>query len=325
MTVSIDGPVALPLPSSHRQLTATLWRCAAGPQDRPRSECHARHSLSYVLRGSFGCRCRGRHRELARGALFVGHAGDEYQCTHEHHAGGDECLSFSFDAELVEQIGGDPRAWSCVAMPAHPSQVALGELARATAAGRTTLALDEIGMALASRFVALQAGTTAPLREPGARERRRAMRAADWIDAHSAEAVDLDAAAAQIGSSRFHFLRLFARVVGVTPHQYLIGCRLRHAARLLAEDTRPVTQVALDCGFGDLSNFVRSFGRATGHSPLAFRRLAQGHDQRKIFQAGDAELADHEGSLHSGAMSCSITSESRLPISKPARPSTPLH
>lgn len=325
MTVSTIGPTALPLPSSHRQLSATLWRCAAGPQDRPRSECHARHSLSYVLRGSFGCRCRGRHHEMARGALFVGHAGDEYQCTHEHHAGGDECLSFAFDADLVAQIGGDARTWSCVAMPAHPSLMALGELARATTQGRTQLALDELGMALASRFVALHSGTAVVPREPSARERRRAMQAAAWIDAHSADVVDLDAAAAHIGSSRFHFLRLFARVVGVTPHQYLIRCRLRRAAQLLAEDTRPVTQVALDCGFGDLSNFVRTFGRATGQSPRAFRHLAQGRPVRKILQAGDAPSADDDGSNHPGALSCSITSESRSPISKPARPSTPLH
>jgi AraC family transcriptional regulator len=287
MQVSSNVPVAQPLPCGHRQLT-TLWRCGAGPQDPLRTEWHAQHSLSYVLRGSFGCRCRGQHRELARGALFVGHAGDEYLCTHEHHGGGDACLSFAFDAELVEQIGGDARAWQCVAMPPHPALVALGELARATAAGRTQLALDEIGIGLASRLIALQAGSTSPVRKPSARERRRAMLAAEWIDAHSATAVDLDAAAAQAGCSRCHFLRLFTRVVGVTPHQYLIRCRLRRAARMLAEDSLPVTQVALDCGFGDLSNFVRSFGRAAGHSPAAFRRLAQGRELRKILQAGAA-------------------------------------
>jgi AraC family transcriptional regulator len=325
MTVSSTEPTAIALPSSHRQLTATLWRCGAGPQDRPRTEWHAQHSLSYVLRGSFGCRCRGRHRELARGALFVGHAGDEYLCTHEHHAGGDECLSFAFDAELVDQIGGDARAWCCVVMPPHPALIALGELARATAAGHSSLALDELGMALGSRLVALHSGTTAPTRQPSERERRRAMQAAEWIDAHSTGAVDLDSAAAQIGSSRYHFLRLFARVVGITPHQYLLRCRLRRAARLLAEDTRPVTQVALDCGFADLSNFVRSFGRASGHSPLAFRGLAQGRQVRKIFQADDAATAEDEGSIHPGATPCSITSESRWPISRPARLSTLPH
>src|SRR3546814_19992102 len=40
--------------------------------------------------------------------------------------------------------------------------------------------------------------------------------------------------------SAFHFLRLFVRVLGVTPHQYLLRARLRRAARLLLEDTRPI-------------------------------------------------------------------------------------
>jgi AraC family transcriptional regulator len=68
----------------------------------------------------------------------------------------------------------------------------------------------------------------------------------------------------------------------VTPHQYLIRSRLRHAARLLAHDTRPVTDVALDVGFADLSNFVRTFHRAAGVSPRRFRQAAKG--DRKIFQ-----------------------------------------
>jgi AraC-like DNA-binding protein len=325
MPVSPNLPQAQPLPSGHRQLTATLWRCAAGPQDPPRDESHACHSLSYVVRGSFGCCCRGRRVELTRGALFVGRVGDEYRCTHEHQAGGDECLSFAFDAALVDEIGGDARAWSCVAMPALPGLAALGEVALATAAGRTALALDEVGLWLAQRFIALHDTAAAPRREPTLHERRRALRAAEWIDAHRTGPVDLDLAAAQAGCSRFHFQRLFARVLGVSPHQYLIRCRLRHAARLLAEQTLPVTEVALDCGFGDLSNFVRCFGRATGRSPLAFRQWAQGGQQRKILQARRRPGAEDRGSFIEGVVPCSITSESRSPISPPARPSTPPH
>ncbi len=48
--------------------------------------------------------------------------------------------------------------------------------------------------------------------------------------------------------------------------------RLRRAARCLAEGDAPITDVAFDCGFADLSNFVRSFRRAAGVSPRAFRR-----------------------------------------------------
>jgi AraC-like DNA-binding protein len=103
-----------------------------------------------------------------------------------------------------------------------------------------------------------------------------------WIDAHSHRPIDLEDAAAQADISPFHFLRLFSSVLGVTPHQYLVRSRLRHAARLLADDERPITDVAYDVGFGDLSNFVRTFHRAAGVSPRRFREASRG--MRKIFQ-----------------------------------------
>jgi AraC-like DNA-binding protein len=115
-----------------------------------------------------------------------------------------------------------------------------------------------------------------------AQDRRRAVEAALWIDAHSHRAIDLEAAADQAGVSPFHFLRLFSAVLGVTPHQYLVRSRLRHAARLLADEDRPITDIAYDIGFNDLSNFVRTFHRAAGVSPLRFRKASRG--DRKIFQ-----------------------------------------
>jgi len=106
--------------------------------------------------------------------------------------------------------------------------------------------------------------------------------AAQWIDARSHEPIDLESAARQVELSSFHFLRLFAAVLGVTPHQYVVRCRLRRAARLLAADRRSITDVAFDVGFGDVSNFVRTFQRAAGVSPSSFRRSAQ--TNRKKFQ-----------------------------------------
>jgi AraC family transcriptional regulator len=80
--------------------------------------------------------------------------------------------------------------------------------------------------------------------------------------------------------SPFHFLRLFTNVLGVSPHQYLVRSRLRRAARLLVGREKTVTEVALDVGFADLSNFVRTFRRAAGVSPGAFRQMARGHRRR---------------------------------------------
>jgi AraC-like DNA-binding protein len=61
-----------------------------------------------------------------------------------------------------------------------------------------------------------------------------------------------------------------------------VRARLRRGARLLLAAAMPVTEVAYAAGFGDLSNFVRSFRRAAGVSPLRFRRAARA--DRKICQ-----------------------------------------
>jgi AraC-like DNA-binding protein len=82
--------------------------------------------------------------------------------------------------------------------------------------------------------------------------------------------------------SRYHFLRQFAAVFGITPHQYLIRSRLRRAARLLVEDDRPITDIALDAGFADLSNFTRTFAQAAGMPPSRFRSAS--HGNRNLFE-----------------------------------------
>jgi AraC-like DNA-binding protein len=64
--------------------------------------------------------------------------------------------------------------------------------------------------------------------------------------------------------------RPFIEVMGVTSHQYLIRMRARRAAWLLAVSDMAMTSIAFEAGFGDLSNFVRTFGRAAVASPAAF-------------------------------------------------------
>jgi AraC-like DNA-binding protein len=257
------------------------FRCSAGPRDTPFAEQHHGHSISFVRKGSFGCHSRGRFFELVAGSVLVGHPGDEYTCTHDHVCG-DECLSFFLMPELAEAIGDRSEVWRIGAAPPLPELMVLGELAQAAADGRSDIGLDEVGALFASRFVDVVSGRPQKPVAAANRDRRRAVETALWIEAHSHEGIDLEHAAAQAGISPFHFLRLFSSILGVTPHQYLVRSRLRHAARLLADDERAVTDVAYDVGFGDLSNFVRTFHRATGVSPRKFREASRG--MRKIFQ-----------------------------------------
>lgn len=277
-------PIATPLVCG--DLSVIDYRCDAGPTDRPYPEQHQAFSLSYVRAGSFGCRTQGKRHELIAGSVMVGYPGDEFVCTHDHHLCGDECLSFQFSAELVESVHrsrADPRKfWRIGALPPHPRLMIIGELAQSAARGHVDLGLDEIGLVFAMRYQELLTGRRPRLAKPGLADRRRAVESALWLDARASEDVSLQSAARQVQLSPFYFLRLFSTVLGVTPHQYLVRARLRRAARLLIETRQSVTNIALEAGFADLSNFVRTFHRAAGASPGHFRRAARG--DRKIFQ-----------------------------------------
>lgn len=262
-------------------LSAADYRCTAGPADTPFVEVHAGFCVAYVRKGSFGYRTRGKAFELVAGSLLIGHPEDEFLCTHDHVCG-DECLSFHLSPSLVDAIGDRKELWQTGGVPPVAELVVLGELAQAAAEGRSDLGLDELGTLLAARLAALVSGRGHGDAAAGSRDRRRAVEAALWLDAHCHEPIDLGDAAREAGLSPFHFLRLFARVLGVTPHQYLIRSRLRRAAALLADDTRSIMDVAFEVGFGDLSNFVRTFRRAAGVSPRGFRKAAKGN--RKILQ-----------------------------------------
>jgi AraC-like DNA-binding protein len=264
-----------------RSISVSDFRCSAGPGDTPFAEQFGCHSVSYVRKGSFGCQTRGRTFELVAGSVLVGHPGDEYICTHDHVCG-DECLSFFLDPELVEAIGDRTEVWRVGVAPPLPELMVLGELAQTVASGRSDIGLDEIGQLFASRFVEVVSGRSRAPAPAKARDRRRAVETALWIDANSHREINLEDAAAEAGISPFHFLRLFSGVLGVTPHQYLVRSRLRHAARLLTDHDIPITDIAYDVGFGDLSNFVRTFHRAAGVSPRRFREASRG--KRKILQ-----------------------------------------
>src|SRR5262249_3487901 len=96
--------------------------------------------------------------------------------------------------------------------------------------GRPTAAVDEQALLFAARYIDHARGTERRPCGAPPRDRRRAIDVADWFDHHLHEAIDLQSAADLAGVSPFHFLRLFSSVVGVTPHQYLLRARLRHAA-----------------------------------------------------------------------------------------------
>lgn len=66
--------------------------------------------------------------------------------------------------------------------------------------------------------------------------------------------------------------RTFKTVLNMSPIQFVQKMRLEHAIRLLANHQLTVTQISLNCGYGDHSAFSRQFKQFTGMSPIKFRQ-----------------------------------------------------
>jgi AraC family transcriptional regulator len=93
-----------------------------------------------------------------------------------------------------------------------------------------------------------------------------------YIDAHLAEEIAVDDLAREAAISPAHFSRLFKQVIGETPHQFVLSARVERAKRLLADAARPLSDVALACGFSDQAHFTRVFKQRAGVTPGDFRR-----------------------------------------------------
>ena len=107
------------------------------------------------------------------------------------------------------------------------------------------------------------------------RDRRRIGEVLRYIELHAADELDLDTLAGVAIMSKYHFLRSFRHVVGMTPYRFLLDLRLRRTAVRLATSAAPVSAVAFESGFGDLSTFNARFRRTFGMSPTAFRCRVQ--------------------------------------------------
>ena len=100
---------------------------------------------------------------------------------------------------------------------------------------------------------------------------RALRRVREYIEAHLEQNISVQALAATAGLSMFHFAREFKRSEGVTPHDYLVQCRVRRAQELLAGTDLPLSEIALASGFSDQSHCARRFREHVGITPSSYR------------------------------------------------------
>jgi AraC-like DNA-binding protein len=103
---------------------------------------------------------------------------------------------------------------------------------------------------------------------------RRLVQAKLFIDTRYADHLNLNNIAGEAYFSKFHFIRLFKKIYGRTPHQYLIVVRMEKAMELLKNGI-PVSEVCYTVGFESLSSFSGLFKRVVGIKPSDYLRQQQ--------------------------------------------------
>ena len=163
----------------------------------------------------------------------------------------------AFEAELIERFSG--RDW------------ALFDLARGLAAecadgfpngplfwnGMASTFIESLLVRHTSKFKGLPRGRL---------DKQVLSRLRDYIVAHLDEHIEASALAEIDGRSPFHFTRVFARSVGMTPYRYVVHLRLQRALEMMRDGRHGLADIAAATGFADQSHLSRWVRRVHGVS-----------------------------------------------------------
>lgn len=92
-----------------------------------------------------------------------------------------------------------------------------------------------------------------------------------YIHEHYGDKIFLRELAGLLNLNEQYFCRFFKKAVGQTPVAYINQYRIRQAISLLEDTNLPVTDICLECGFNNISNFLREFRKQTGCTPIQYR------------------------------------------------------
>jgi AraC family transcriptional regulator len=149
----------------------------------------------------------------------------------------------------------------------------LSEVTAETAASR--MFVETASLTLAARLVQkyCDSGTCAALeKSTHGLDSVRLRRVLNFIKANIKNDITLEDLAGIASYSTFHFARKFTVTMGIAPHRYISQIRLEIAMAELAAGKLPLAEIALNAHFSSQASFTRAFHRATGMTPMEFRR-----------------------------------------------------
>lgn len=246
-------------------------RCAADPAAPMKDWVYETPALGFVLSGWFDYISEGRAAFAVPGAIVLGNTGEHFNVRHHDRNGNKRLVVLMKQPvldEIANEIGLDAPRFRTISFAPGPEATRMFSWMRIISEGGDTAEEYEYMLAHA----ALAAPVWRPRRmRVSAQDHKRAFSAARHIETHFHERCSLATLADLTNSSRYQLIRAFSAIMGQSPNQYLINTRIRAAAELLRDCKAPITQIALDVGFNDISHFYTCFKAAFGATPRQWR------------------------------------------------------
>lgn len=235
---------------------------------------HDTYAIGITLSGVQTFRYRGSLRFSMPGQVIVLHP-DE---VHDGAAGTDDGLVYRMlylPPELIGEAGGDnsrPLPFVTHPVVSDPQlRHSLAELLDDLAQEPQDLLLDD---ALPRIVAGLQRHSAVTVRSPGALACQAVLRAKDYLDSQASNAVSSQDLEAVAGLNRYELARQFRRLLGTSPHRYLVMRRLDRA-RLALRAGAGLADAAAAAGFSDQPHFTRHFKKTYGMPPGRWQALSR--------------------------------------------------
>jgi AraC family transcriptional regulator len=278
----MDALINLLYKSDLFEITDFICRCTACGFSG--IEYQHKCSICYIRRGSFLFKVFSAELECFNGRFLLNRPGFTHRVKH-YHAQPDECIIIGFSTAFYDKIQEVYRKGlngfltqedvHAQVLPSTPeTEYLMYRLRHALAAKKTEhLNIDGIVLELIENIFRMQE----PAHNRNMTDKQKQVflpaieQSREFIQENFARHITMDELARVSHMSLFHFDRAFKQIVQMSPYQYLLNFRIRHASHLLISTEEPVSSIGWSAGFNSPDHFSYAFKGKTGFSPQQYR------------------------------------------------------